>query len=126
MDFYSKLLGATPQVVKEDYAKWMLDDPRINLAISTRSDEIGVNNLGFQVEGTEDLHALREKAEAAQLSAIDDAGATCCYALSDKYWIQDPSGVPWEVFHTLKEIPVFGDTAKAPEACCAPKAGRSE
>lgn len=128
--FYSKLFGAEPSVVKPDYAKWMLDDPRVNFAISTRAGTAGLNHLGFQVESAEELQALRTRAQEADLAAVDEPGAACCYAQSDKHWIEDPQGIAWETFHTLGDIPVFGAPAvaataaaatAAPTACCGPR-----
>ena len=132
LPFYSKLFGAEPSVSKTDYAKWMLDDPRINFAISQRGANVGLNHLGIQVDSAEALAGLRAQAEAADFTAVEESGAACCYAKSDKYWIQDPSGIAWETFNTLGEIPVFGAepsetesaTAKPEEiagGCCAPK-----
>lgn len=124
--FYSKLFGATPLVEKMDYAKWMLDDPRINFAISQTDHVSGVNHLGFQVDSDEELSGLRKQVASADIAALDEAGAACCYAKSDKYWVKDPQGIAWETFHSLSTIPVFGDDAastKAGEggsACCVP------
>lgn len=103
--FYSKLFGAEPTVTKDDYAKWMLDDPHINFAISQRGHTVGVNHLGFQVNSDSELGELRAQVTHAQIDAIDEKGATCCYAKSDKYWIEDPQGVAWETFHNLEGIP---------------------
>ncbi len=123
--FYSAMFGAPPTVQKADYAKWMLDDPRINFAISRRGGAAGVNHLGFQVDAEEDLQVLRAQVAAADIEALDQAGASCCYAKSDKYWVQDPQGLAWETFHTLGDIPVFGEhatTAAPVEAgCCVPE-----
>ena len=121
--FYSTIFGAAPTVEKGDYAKWMLDDPRINFAISQRGEKAGVNHLGLQVDAPEELAALRKQVAAAEIAAEDEPAAECCYAQSDKYWIEDPQGVAWETFHTLGDIPMFGeDHAKAASAsaCCAP------
>lgn len=123
--FYSGLFGAEPTVLKDDYAKWMLEDPRINFAISARGGEIGVNHLGFQVDNEEELALLREQAFAASVNIVDQRGAQCCYASSNKYWAKDPVGIPWETYHTLGEIPVYGAHSNQPEgvpsgACCAP------
>ena len=121
--FYSSVFGAEPSVVKSDYAKWMLDDPRINFAISQRCGTVGVNHLGIQVDSAEELTALREQVAAADIQARDEVGANCCYAKSDKYWTHDPQGVAWETFHTLESIPVFGEnTAERPGVCCVPEA----
>lgn len=119
--FYSALFGTSPSVEKNDYAKWMLDDPRINFAISQRGAAAGVNHLGFQVESEAELTALRSRVAAADIAALDEPGANCCYANSNKYWVQDPQGVAWETFQTLGEIPVFGaPQQKVETACCAP------
>ena len=123
--FYSTIFGAAPTVEKGDYAKWMLDDPRINFAISQRDGEAGVNHLGLQVDSADELAALRTHVASAEIAAEDEPAAECCYALSDKYWIEDPQGVAWETFHTLGDIPIFGKhhaQAALAYACCAPKA----
>lgn len=126
--FYSSVFGAEPSVVQADYAKWMLDDPRVNFAISQRGGKAGLNHLGLQVESGEELGALRAQVDRAEIAALDQTGAACCYAKSDKYWIRDPQGIAWETFHTLDSIPVFGESAEVPAdngavaaACCAPK-----
>ena len=119
--FYSTVFGAHPSVVKPDYAKWMLDDPRINFAISKRGLEPGVDHLGLQVELDTELNVLREQVAAAEIAAVDQANAACCYSRSDKYWITDPQGIAWETFHTLDSFPVYGETPRAESAaCCAP------
>lgn len=130
--FYSALFGAEPTVSKEDYAKWMLDDPRINFAISSRSADIGLNHLGFQVDAAEELDGLRQQvsqaSEAAATELIEQNEAACCYATSNKYWNTDPQGIAWETFQTLDAIPVFGESdalptdAAAKSACCVPLA----
>jgi catechol 2,3-dioxygenase-like lactoylglutathione lyase family enzyme len=120
--FYSAVFGMEPSVRKDDYAKWMVEDPRINFAISTRQSATGVNHLGIQVDSDEALATLRNRAADAALGVRDEKGAECCYALSDKYWLTDPQGIPWETYHTLDSIPLFGgsEAAKSCEACCAP------
>ena len=128
--FYSKLFGTAPTVTKDDYAKWMLEDPRVNFAISRRGHAGGVNHLGLQVDSAEELGTLRRQVAAAQIAALDEKGAACCYSKSDKYWVQDPQGVAWETFHTLGNIPVYGENAQRAAldeaACCAPVgAGRA-
>jgi catechol 2,3-dioxygenase-like lactoylglutathione lyase family enzyme len=120
--FYTSMFGQAPAVVKDDYAKWMLDDPRINFAISNRGLPQGVDHLGFQTETGEELSALR--------AAKDDGVTSCCYAKSDKYWITDPQGIAWETFHTLDNIPTFAGvtrvagasatTTASSTACCTP------
>jgi len=122
--FYSSVFGAAPTVHKPDYAKWMVEDPRINFAISKRGAKAGVDHLGFQVDSDEELKALREQVGAAEIAAFDQPDAQCCYARSDKYWTTDPQGIAWETYRTLGEAEIFGaDTAKADEggACCAPR-----
>ena len=121
--FYSTLFGAEPTVIKSDYAKWMLDDPRINFAISKRGLKPGLDHLGLQVESDDELAAMRGQVSKAEIAALDQTGATCCYARSDKYWITDPQGIAWESFRTLDSVPVFGDTVREQPAektaCCA-------
>jgi predicted enzyme related to lactoylglutathione lyase len=108
IDFYSKMFGAQPSRVESDYAKWMLDEPAVNFAISTRGHgHTGVDHLGIQVDNDEDLIALKAQAQAADLALINEGATTCCYARSNKHWVVDPQGVPWEHFHTLGSIPVF-------------------
>ncbi len=124
--FYSKLFGAAPARVESDYAKWMLDDPRINFAISTRGDKPGIDHLGVQTDTEAELGELKSRAEAADLALVDEGDTTCCYARSEKHWIVDPAGIAWEHFHTLGDIPVFSQKpAAAPgpaaSACCAPR-----
>jgi catechol 2,3-dioxygenase-like lactoylglutathione lyase family enzyme len=127
--FYSRLFGTQPSVRKDDYAKWMLEDPRINFAISQRGHATGVNHLGFQVDSAEELHALRDQVAKAKIAAIEEKGAACCYAKSDKHWIQDPQGIAWETFHTLGSVPVYGEdaapVAAAEGACCVPLAAQA-
>jgi catechol 2,3-dioxygenase-like lactoylglutathione lyase family enzyme len=119
--FYSIVFGAPPTVLKPDYAKWMLDDPRINFAISQLGLKPGVDHLGVQVESEAELAALREQVAAAEIAALDQKNTVCCYARSDKYWITDPQGVAWETFHTLDSVPVYGETQRADStACCQP------
>lgn len=125
--FYSKMFAAAPTRVEADYAKWMLEDPRINFAISTRGDKPGVDHLGIQTDTEEELVELRDRARAADMALLDEGETTCCYARSDKHWITDPQGIAWEHYHTLADIPVFSEkqepaaaAAEAP-ACCAPR-----
>jgi|SRR5690606_30105834 len=123
--FYSDLFGVSPSVRKPDYAKWMLEDPRLNFAISRRGAKAGVDHLGLQVDTDEELRALRDHVAAARIEAIDQPGAECCYARSDKYWITDPQGVAWETYHTVGEVEIYGATtrpeARTAGACCAPR-----
>jgi catechol 2,3-dioxygenase-like lactoylglutathione lyase family enzyme len=121
--FYSALFAAEPTVRKDDYAKWLLDDPRINFAIAQRGQSPGVNHLGFQVDSAEELTAMRAQLTRADHALVEQTGAACCYANSDKYWITDPEGIAWETFHTLDAIPIYGaDTDMVPKSsvCCVP------
>lgn len=119
--FYSKLFAATPARIEADYAKWMLEDPRINFAISTRGAGTGIDHLGFQTDDGAELAELKQRAAAADLTLQDEGATTCCYARSDKHWVTDPQGIAWEHFHTLADIPVFSQPAVAANdgACCA-------
>jgi catechol-2,3-dioxygenase len=124
--FYSTLFGAQPTVQKPDYAKWMVEDPRINFAISTRAAHPGLNHLGFQVDSDDELEGMRERLVAADAGLTEETNAHCCYAVSDKYWVTDPQGIAWETYHTLGAIPVFNRASEeaAPKtgkaACCTP------
>ena len=122
--FYSTVFGHAPTVQKPDYAKWMLEEPRINFAISQRGAKAGVDHLGFQVDSDEELSDLRKQVADAEIAALDQPDATCCYARSDKYWITDPQGIAWETYRTLGEAEIYGaETKKAEQAsaCCAPR-----
>jgi catechol-2,3-dioxygenase len=120
--FYSKLFAAEPTRVEGDYAKWMLEDPRINFAISTRGARPGIDHLGFQTDDPEELAALKARAEAADMALLDEGETSCCYARSEKHWVTDPQGIAWEHFHTLGNIPVFSEAPKTEgaSACCTP------
>ena len=125
--FYSTLFAAEPTVVKDDYVKWMLDDPRVNFAISTRAGRTaGISHLGIQAEDETELAEVYERLSRAERPIVEAKNATCCYAQSDKQWIADPQGVPWETFYTYGESTVYGEgsLAKLKEvseaACCAP------
>ena len=122
--FYSTVFGAPPAVEKPDYAKWMLEDPRINFAISQRGAKAGVDHLGFQVDSDDELSALRQQVALAEIAAHDQPDAACCYARSDKYWITDPQGIAWETYRTLGEAEIFGADVKTADpagACCSPR-----
>jgi len=106
--FYSALFAAEPAVQKDDYAKWLLEDPRLNFAISTRANS-GVDHLGLQAESGEELEEIGSRLAQADVSVSAQKATSCCYAKSDKYWTIDPSGVAWESFHTLGSVPVFGE-----------------
>ena len=119
--FYSQVFASPPTVLKPDYARWMLEDPRVNFAISKRGLRPGIDHLGIQVESDAELKALHEQLSAAEIVARDQKNAECCYARSDKYWMTDPQGIAWETFHTLDSIPVYGYTARTEStACCNP------
>ena len=128
LKFYSKLFGAEPARVEADYAKWMLEDPPLNFAISTRGESEGLDHFGFQTDTADELAALRERAAGADLATLDEGETTCCYARSEKHWITDPQGIDWEHFHSLENIPVFHEAPDAAVgasgACCAPTAPR--
>ena len=128
--FYSKLFAAEPARSEADYAKWMLDDPRINFAISTRGGAPGVDHLGIQTDDAEELAVLRDRATAADMALFDEGQTTCCYARSEKHWVTDPQGVAWEHFHTLGNIPVFHESTEPATGqaatCCAPAAPRDK
>jgi catechol 2,3-dioxygenase-like lactoylglutathione lyase family enzyme len=138
--FYSRVFGADPAVRENDYAKWMLEDPRINFAISSHRQPVGVNHLGFQVDTDEELRGMQAQLRAADERMIQEDEQPCCYARSDKYWVTDPTGIAWETFHTLGSIPVYGEDtpvfdhggsvvpgkAAVPEAACCVPAGKAE
>lgn len=125
VQFYSTLFGASPTVSKDDYAKWMLGDPKVNFALSTTASTPGIGHIGIQTDTGEELTELNERLNASGLSTLPQEGANCCYAVSDKHWIEDPSGVKWETFHTHGTITTYGeDLAPRPETpqrgagCC--------
>ena len=146
--FYSTLFSTEPTVLKDDYAKWMLEDPRVNFAISTGSGEAGISHLGIQAEDEGELAEVYERLSRADRPVIEEKDTTCCYARSDKQWVADPQGVPWETFFTHGEATVYGQSGalaklgdasgglstcgcapaavtqppepEASEACCAP------
>lgn len=126
--FYSKLFSSQPARIETDYAKWMLEDPRVNFAISTRGSKPGLDHLGFQVDSSEELTEMKAAAESAEMTTIDEGETTCCYARSEKHWITDPQGIAWEHFHTLGNIPVFNQASRPADgiACCAPVAQAAE
>jgi catechol 2,3-dioxygenase-like lactoylglutathione lyase family enzyme len=135
--FYSDLFGMPPSVEKPDYAKWMIDDPRVNFAISYRPTRPGLNHLGLQAESGEELAAIRAQFAAADpQNVFDEPNVNCCYARGNKHWTKDPQGIAWEAFHTLDSVPIYGDTNETPETsacgstatqCCGPadEAGKS-
>jgi len=137
--FYSALFASEPSVLKSDYAKWMLEDPRVNFAISTRGREPGLDHLGIQVESSDELQEVYARLRQAGGDVIEQGETACCYAKSEKSWIDDPAGIAWETFHTTGESIVYGDGSgenharvahekqhekqqEKQSACCAPKA----
>lgn len=124
IDFYTRMFGAEPAVRKEDYAKWMMDDPRVNFAISQRGRAAGLDHLGMQMESMEELDAATSHLKKVGLSVLEEGATTCCYAESDKGWVRDPNGIAWENFYTHGESTVYGkDTQMTDSSCCAPAAG---
>ena len=128
--FYSTLFGADPTVTKHDYAKWMLDDPRVNFAISSGHHAAkGIEHLGIQVENSEELCEVYGRLKAADRPVLEEGATTCCYAKSEKSWIADPDGVVWETFLTNGEATVYGDSPEltavslnaSSDTCCAPQ-----
>lgn len=128
--FYSALFASEPSVVKPDYAKWMLEDPRVNFAISTRGRTPGLDHLGIQVENRDELQEVYVRLRQAGGDIIEQGQTTCCYAKSEKSWIEDPAGIAWETFHTTGESTDYGDGSgenrarvahEQTSACCAPQ-----
>jgi predicted enzyme related to lactoylglutathione lyase len=117
--FYSTMFAAEPSVTKTDYAKWMLDDPRVNFAISARGAAPGLNHLGVQVENADELAEMNTRLQQLEGEVVEEMGTACCYAKSDKYWATDPTGIAWETYHTLDSVPVFG--GQAASGCCVPE-----
>lgn len=125
--FYSALFAAAPSVTKPDYAKWMLDDPHVNFAISTRGRQAGLDHLGIQVENQEELHEVYARLRKAGGNIVEQGQTACCYAKSEKSWIDDPAGISWETFHTTGESTDYGDGSGErvarvahEKSCCAP------
>jgi catechol 2,3-dioxygenase-like lactoylglutathione lyase family enzyme len=123
--FYSTFFNSAPTVKKEDYAKWMLDDPRINFAISTRGRAPGLDHLGIQVEDPEDLKGISARLKIAQQPIVEQEQTTCCYAKANKAWVHDPQGIAWESFYTVGTATTYGEDAdfqnESKSACCAPE-----
>ena len=122
--FYSTMFGAAPSVEKPDYAKWMLEDPRVNFAISQRGTKPGINHLGFQVDEASELQDIQRRLETADAEGLEEKNVACCYAKSDKYWVTDPAGIAWESFQSLGTVPFYNGEAAdtAAGACCTPEA----
>lgn len=130
--FYSTLFAAEPTVLKDDYAKWMLDDPRVNFAISTRGRQAGLDHLGIQVENGDELKEVYGRLHKAGGNVIEQGRTNCCYAKSEKSWIDDPSGISWETFLTTGESTDYGDGTGEravrvvhAKSCCAPQVAES-
>jgi catechol 2,3-dioxygenase-like lactoylglutathione lyase family enzyme len=126
--FYSALFEAAPTVTKPDYAKWILDDPRVNFAISTRGREPGLDHLGIEVESQSELHEVYARLRKAGGTVIEQGQTACCYAKSEKSWIDDPAGIAWETFHTTGQNTEYGDGTGErgariahEKSCCAPE-----
>ena len=130
IQFYSTLFGQAPAKIKEDYAKWMLEDPRINFAISTKNDKVGIDHLGIQVDEEQELRELTSRLKNAEVGVYDEGFATCCYAKSNKAWVIDPSGIAWEAYQTMEDVELFSEKSKDKElttnACCTPSSNKSK
>jgi hypothetical protein len=111
--FYKQLFATEPTRHESDYAKWMLTDPPVNFAISTRGQASGIDHVGIQTDSAEELAELKARAKAADMALLDEGNTSCCYARSEKHWVTDPQGLAWEHFQTLADIPVFHEAAPA-------------
>lgn len=117
--FYSSLFGEEPTKKKADYAKWMLDDPKVNFAISSHIDKKGLDHLGIQVDTISELETVRSQMSNADIKTHNDGEAICCYAKSEKSWIKDPNGISWEAYHTMKDVEIYSDTIQnSQNTCC--------
>lgn len=127
IQFYSTLFGQRPSKIKEDYAKWMLEDPKVNFAISTRANAEGIDHLGIQVDESQELTDITERLKKADLGIYGEGTTTCCYAESNKAWVKDPSGIAWEAYQTMADAEIFSKKAEpVTNACCAPKTSASK
>ena len=128
--FYNSLFDSRPDVVKTDYAKWMLDDPRVNFAITTRGSRKGIDHLGIEVENDSELDEVYARLQTAGAPVIEEGATTCCYAESEKSWIFDPDSIAWETFLTRGESPVYGSDAivnkQDAATCCTPAHATAE
>ncbi len=119
--FYTALFGMEPTKDKGDYAQWLVDDPAVNFAISKGKDKSGLNHLGLQVDSDAEVQELEERLQSAGVSGEKQKEAVCCYAKSNKYWVQDPQGIIWENYHTMEQMELFGgDSFTGGEECCQP------
>jgi len=116
--FYSTLFGQAPCVRKDDYAKWLLDDPHVNFAIDTNGDSPGLDHLGIQVSDEQELGEITGRLDEARVASATQEGATCCYVKGDKKWVEDPEGIPWETFYTTGESTVYGEDTRYAIARC--------
>ena len=126
IQFYNTLFAAEPTITKNDYAKWMLDDPRVNFAISKRVGEVGIRHLGIQVEDRAELADVYSRLQRAEAPMLEEGSTTCCYAKSEKSWIEDPQGIQWETFLTTGESTVYGSDPivdQRAKPCCTPISG---
>jgi catechol 2,3-dioxygenase-like lactoylglutathione lyase family enzyme len=120
IQFYATLFGSPPSVVKADYAKWMLEDPRVNFAVSQRGAAPGVDHVGVQVDSAAELHELAGRLKAAGAKTFDQQAVTCCYAEGDKSWVDDPAGVRWETFFTFDDAITYGEDVTPAELAAEP------
>lgn len=121
VQFYSTLFGQEPTKLKDNYAKWALEDPRLNFAISVR-EQTGVNHLGIQVEEPSELEEIKQRLKNAELQIFDEGETTCCYARSDKAWVSDPADIPWEAYQNMADVEIYSEPRQSDneESCCAP------
>jgi catechol 2,3-dioxygenase-like lactoylglutathione lyase family enzyme len=127
--FYSAVFGQKPTKLKPDYAKWQLEDPRLNFAISTRALKQGVDHLGIQVDEESELEEITDRVRKASIALYDEGETTCCYAESKKAWVQDPSGIAWEAYRNMADVEVFHEKetiSDKEDSCCSPKIGKSK
>ncbi len=125
INFYSTIFNASPSVEQDDYAKWDLTEPAVNFAISKRGHASGINHLGIQVDSEDELGGIAQRLDKAEITSSKQEGSSCCYSHSNKHWALDPQGIAWESFHTLGDIPIFGEDTKTDSeeessACCIP------
>ena len=127
INFYQVLFANEPDKVEADYARWKLSDPAVTFAISTRGTQRGIDHLGIQVDEEDELTAMRAQLAKGEIATFAEGETTCCYAQSDKSWIQDPAGVPWEVYRSMQDASVYHDRTSADEsACCVPQSANNQ
>ena len=119
--FYTTLFDAEPTVRKADYAKWMLDDPRVNFSVAEKTDDFGIEHLGIQAETPDELETLRKRIARADGDVRNEGETTCCYANSDKTWIVDAQGVAWEAFYTSGDAESYDGAGDEANPCCTPE-----